>query len=331
MIKDLIKKLTEAYGPSGDERNIRQMIREEIQEVADELIEDVMGNLIAIKKGTGRRIMIAAHMDQIGMIITHIDEKGFLRFAAVGGVSVQNSIHRRIRFKNGMTGVIGFESEINDVKDIQLARMYIDIGASNRSEAEKQIHIGDVAIYDTCFTESNGKYTSGAMDDRIGCAIAIEVMKRLKQSEHEIYFVFTTQEEVGLRGAKTAAYTVNPQMAIAIDVTLTGDTPKARLMSIKLGAGPAVKVKDNSIMCHPKVIDQMVKAAEAISIPYQMEVLTAGGTDSGAIHLSRSGVPSGVLSIPCRYVHSANEMVDAGDVENGVALLVQLLQGTIEL
>lgn len=330
-MKNLIKKLTEAYSPSGDEGNIRRIIREEIQGAADEIKEDVMGNLIAVKKGSGLRIMIAAHMDQIGVIITHIDEKGFLRFAAVGGISAQNSIHRRVQFKNGITGVIGFESEIVDVKDIQLSRMYIDIGASGRSDAQKQIHVGDIAIYDATFSEINGKYISGAMDDRIGCAIAVEVLKRLKKSENEIHFVFTTQEEVGLRGATTAAYNVNPQMAVAIDVTLTGDTPKARLMSIALGAGPAVKVKDNSVLCHPKVIDYMVKAAEAIKIPFQMEVLTAGGTDSGAIHLSRGGVPSGVLSIPCRYVHSANEMVDANDVEQGVALLVQLLQSTIEL
>lgn len=328
---DLMKKLTGAFGPSGNEETIAQIIREEIEQYVDEIRIDTLGNLIGIKKGNGKKIMLAAHMDQIGFMVTYIDEKGFLRFTNLGGISVANSIHRRVKFKNGMRGVIGYETEIQDWKDIKLNRMYIDIGASSREEAEKYVSIGDVAVYDSETVEENGKLMGGAMDDRAGCAVLIQTLKDLSQSPHEIYFVFTVQEELGLRGAKTAAYGLNPDIAIAVDVTATGDTPKARTMAVELGKGAAIKVIDRSVLCHPKVKNLMIDTAEKWNIPYQMEVLEFGGTDAGAIHLTRSGVPSGVLSIPCRYIHSANETIDLGDLDNSVKLLTKILERDIDI
>ncbi len=332
-MKDLLKKLIETYGPSGNEEDIRRVIEEEIRDYVDQIDTDVMGNLIALKKGNGqgRKVMLSAHMDQIGLIVTHIDDNGFLRFSNVGGISVLNTINGKVIFKNGTIGTVSYENEIENIKDIKLNRMYIDIGANSCEEAAEKVSIGDVAVYYSPLAESNGRYIGGAMDNRSGCALLIETIKELKDCKNDAYFVFSVQEEVGLRGAKTSAYSINPDVGIAVDVTSTGDTPKARTMAVKLGAGPAIKVKDGSVICHPKVKDLMIDRAEDIDIPYQMEVLEWGGTDAGAIHLTRQGIPSGAVSIPCRYVHSANEMVDEKDLENGVKLLVKILENEIEL
>lgn len=330
-MKEFIEKLTSTFGPSGNEELICQVIKEEVKDYVDEVRVDTLGNLIGIKKGKGKKIMLAAHMDQIGFMVTHIDEKGFLRFTNLGGIFVANSIHSRVVFKNGMPGVIGYETEIQDIKDIKLNRMYIDIGASSKEEAEKLVTIGDVAVYDSTVREGNGKYMGGAMDDRAGCAVLIKTIKTLSQSPHELYFVFTVQEELGIRGARIAAYGLDPDIGIAIDVTGTGDTPKSRPMAVELGKGPAIKVKDLSVLAHPKVRKLMVDTAEKWNIPYQMEVLEFGGTDAGAIHLTRAGIPSGVLSIPCRYIHSANETVDSRDLENSVKLLTKILEGDIDI
>ena len=332
-MRELLQKLTSVYGPSGNEELVSQVIREEIESYVDEIKVDVLGNLIAIKKGNGngKRIMLAAHMDQIGLMVTHIDEKGFLRFANIGGISVANSVCRRVIFEDGTVGVIGYETELDSWKDITLAKMYIDIGVSSREEAERLVKIGDVAVYHPLFSESNGKYISGAMDDRAGCALLVKTIKNIDSTPNDLYFVFTVQEELGLRGAKTSAYALDPDLGISVDVTATGDTPKCRPMAVSLGKGPAIKVKDASILAHPLVKELMVNTAQKHNIPYQLEILEYGGTDSGAIHLSRSGVPSGVLSIPCRYVHSDSETIDSGDMENGVKLLTKILEEKINI
>lgn len=314
------------YGPSGNEELIMECIKEEIKDYVDEIQVDTLGNLIAHKKGNGKKVMLAAHMDQIGLIVTHIDEKGFLRFSNVGGVSVTNIIHKSVVFKDGLVGVVGYETEIDDIKKIKMSNMFIDIGASSQEEAKKKVSVGDVAVYYSPLQVCGNKFTGCAMDDRVGCAVLIEALKRIKTSAYDIYCVFTVQEELGLRGAKTSAYSIAPDLGIAIDVTLTGDTPKARPMAVGLGKGPAIKVKDNSVIAHPAVKNLMIERAEEAGIPYQLEILDAGGTDSGAIHLTRGGIPSGVISIPCRYVHSANEMVDATDIEYGVQLLLKILE-----
>lgn len=330
-MKELLCKLTNVYGPSGNEELIREIIRKEIEGYVDEINVDALGNLIAIKKGSGKKVMLAAHMDQIGMMVTHIDEKGFIRFTNLGGIGIPNSICRRVTFKNGITGVIGYETEIDNWTDIKLNKMYIDIGTSSKEETEKIVNIGDVAIYTPFFAESNGKYIGGAMDNRVGCAVLIETLKNMGPSPNEIYFVFTVQEELGLRGARTSAYALNPDIGIAIDVTGTGDTPKSRPMAVSLGKGPAIKIKDVSVLAHPGVKELMISTAQKHSLPYQLEILEWGGTDSGAIHLTRGGVPSGVLSIPCRYIHSDNETIDAEDLENGAKLLTKILEGEINI
>ncbi|MBE3579430.1 MAG: M42 family metallopeptidase [Caldanaerobacter subterraneus] len=321
---ELIKKLTQAFGPSGSEDKVFEIIREEVKGFCDEITHDAMGNMICVKKGKGKKIMVAAHADEIGIMVTHIEEEGFLRFTTIGGVYVEHLVGRRVVFKNGTVGVIGVE-HLEDKKDFKMEKLYIDIGVKDKKEAEELVKIGESGSFVGEFVEAGDRLVSKAFDDRIGCYVAIEALKNVK-TENELYFVFTVQEEVGLRGATTAAYSINPDFAIAVDVTATGDTPKAKKMAVAFGKGAAIKVMDRSIIVSPSVRDMMIEVAKENSIPYQLEILEFGGTDAGAIHLSRGGVPSGVISIPTRYVHSVSEMVDKKDVEASINLLIKILE-----
>ncbi|MGI6658058.1 MAG: M42 family metallopeptidase [Dethiobacteraceae bacterium] len=329
-MKELLKKLSETYGPSGREDEIARVIREEIQDYVDEVFLDKMGNLFAVKKGTGTKVMVAAHMDEIGVIITYIDKNGFLRFSNIGGVSPFIMLGQRVVFANGTVGTIGME-KLDDIKKLTLDKLYLDIGAKDREEAAKLVKIGDIAVSQRQLVFAGDRAIGKAMDNRAGCAVLIQAMRELGDTNNEVYAVFTTQEELGLRGARTSSYRVNPDLGLAVDVTLVGDTPEAPPMSVELGKGAAIKVKDNSVICHPKVKEMLTKIAEEHQIPYQFEVLTAGGTDAGAIHLTREGIPSGVISIPCRYVHTPGEMVDMDDMESAVKLLKTFLTQPIEM
>ncbi len=319
-----LNTLLSTFGPSGNEGAVREFIKSEIEEHVDEVQIDALGNLIARKKGIGKKIMLAGHMDQIGLMVTYIDKEGFLRFTNIGGVSPTISLSQRVVFENGTIGVIGSE-HLESVKDLKLDKMYIDIGASSKEEAEKIISIGDVCGYHNPPIIDDLKVISPSLDDRIGCYIMMETIKNLKESPNDLYFVFTVQEELGLRGARTSAYRVEPDIGIAYDVTMTGDTPKARTMSLKMGEGFAIKAKDNSMISHPGLKNHLVKEAKNQNATYQIEVLEFGGTDSGAIHLSKEGVPSSVISIPTRYIHSTCEMVSNKDVLGAINYSTKLL------
>lgn len=323
---DLIKRLTESFGVSGNEEAIRETIIDEIKNYITEIKVDALGNLIATKPGKGKKIMVAAHMDEIGVMATYIDEKGFIRFSNIGGVSPFVSVGQKVKFKNGTMGAVFYEDKLEDMKSLKLSKMYIDIGAKDKSDAEKSVRIGDVACFVGDAVRQGDMVISKAIDDRSGCAVLIEAIKQLPQTENEIYFVFTVQEELGLRGAKTAAYQLKPDIAIAVDVTATGDTPEANLMEVKCGGGPAIKIKDKSVICHPDVKRLLEVSAKNINIPYQYEVLEFGGSDPGAIHISGGGVPSGAISIPCRYLHSPVEAANLQDIENAAKLLVEAIK-----
>jgi putative aminopeptidase FrvX len=329
-VKPLIRKLTESYGPSGREAELRQLVRAEIKAHCDYVTEDALGNLIGVVKAkakSGRRIMLAAHMDEIGLIVSHIDEHGFARVAPIGGVHPQNCVGSRVRFASGQPGVIGLEDREDNKRAPSLDRLYVDTGAADRQSCA--VRVGDMAVFDRPFAEAGNRLIAKAMDDRIGVAILIETMRRLKRTLHEVQFVFTVQEEVGLRGARTAAYHLEPEIAVAVDVTATGDTPRCPPMAVSLGKGPAVKVRDRMMISDPRVVEWMTAAAASQRIPHQMEVLEFGSTDASIIQISRAGVPTGCLSVPCRYVHSPSEMVDTADVENSVKLLLAMLQGQV--
>lgn len=326
-MRELLRKLVETYGPSGAEEQIRAVIQAEVAPLADEVRVDPLGSLIVRKRGNGegKRIAVAAHMDEIGIMVTYIDEKGFARFTRIGGVSPLTCVGARVLFSNGITGVISVEGKRDDPGKLpRFEQLYIDVGATGRDDCP--VRVGDAAVFVQPFAVQGTRFIAKAMDDRVGCAVLIETLRRLEHTPHDVHFVFSVQEEVGLRGAYTSAYGIDPEMAIAVDVTRTGDTPECYPMAVELGKGPAIKVQDSGMISHPAVRDLLVQRAEASGIPYQLEVLEGGSTDAAAMQLTRSGVPAGCISIPCRYVHSPSEMVDERDVENGVRLLLEVLQ-----
>ncbi|MDP4181689.1 MAG: M42 family metallopeptidase [Bacillota bacterium] len=324
---ELIKNLTDKFGVSGNEEEIREFIKGEIKSKVDSIEVDALGNLIATKKGNGKKIMVAAHMDEIGVMATHIDEKGFIRFSNIGWVSQNYSLGQRVRFKNGTIGTVFFEEKLDDLKSLKLSNLYIDIGAKNSEEAQKKVNIGDTAAFCGPAELAGDMIISKALDDRSGCAVLIETIKNLPKTDNEIYFVFTVQEELGLRGAKTAAFRILPDFAIAVDVTLTGDTPDCKTMEVKCGMGPAIKIKDGSVVCHNDVRKLLTETAKKLNLPIQYEILERGGSDPGAIHLTAGGIPSGAISIPCRYTHSPSEMASISDIDNAVKLLKESLIG----
>jgi endoglucanase len=331
-MKSLIQKLVETTSPSGYEAAIRQVIRAEVEPLVDALMVDAMGNLIAQKgdgKPSGIKIMLSAHVDEIGVMVTHVDENGFIRFMPLGGVSPRTCLGGRVRFLNGQAGVINSERLEDMAKLPTFEQLFIDVGAKDRQSIP--LHVGDVACFDRPFTDLGDRLVSKAMDDRIGVAVLIETLRQWVDSPHQVYFVFSVQEEVGLRGATTATFGIDPDLGLSVDVTLTGDTPKGSKMEVKLGKGPAIKVRDGGMLSDPRVIDWMVKGAEKAHLPYQLEVLEGGTTDARAIQVTRAGVPAGCLSIPCRYVHSPSEMVDYNDVQNAVRLLLELLSKPVAL
>jgi tetrahedral aminopeptidase len=251
----------------------------------------------------------------------------------VGGVRVLTCVGGRVRFLNGVQGLIHMEKleDLNRVPSFD--QLFIDIGAKSR--AEVTLRVGAVACFERPYMELGDRLVSKAMDDRISVAILIETMRRISEEKidipHRVSFVFSVQEEVGVRGATTAAFGIDPDLGLAVDVTGSGDTPKGLRMEVSLGKGPAIKVRDAGMLADPRVVDWMIRTAEEAGLPYQLEVLEAGGTDARAIQLNRSGVPAGCLSIPCRYIHSPSEMVDFNDVQNAVALMVELLRHPVEL
>lgn len=320
----LIKELVETYGPSGEEAAVRELIEGRVRGCVDRTFTDSMGNLFALREGPAPLLMFSAHMDEIGVIVIHIDDRGFLRIAPVGGVTPSLLPGQRLRFKDGLVGTV-YHEKLKDLRELEWSKLYLDIGAVDERSARELVRVGDMACLHQPFVDLGGRYLAKAMDDRIGCAVLVEAARRLPRTLPQgVCFVFSVQEEVGLRGAATAAYRLEPGYGFAVDVTSVGDTPEAPLMAVGLGKGPAIKIKDRSVLCHPRVRELMIDTAEKERIPYQLEVLEFGGTDAGAIHLSRGGVPSGALSIPCRYVHAPSEMVDAGDVRHAVTLVEKL-------
>jgi putative aminopeptidase FrvX len=275
-------------------------------------------------------VMLAAHMDEIGVMVTHIDERGFCRFAPIGRVGPLTLLGGRVVFGNGVQGVLGMERKNFEMgKTPPLAQFFIDVGASDKQACP--VKVGDAAGFVRPFEERGDRLVAKTMDDRIGCAILIETLRQLRRCPHEVYFVFTVQEEATLAGARTSAFGINPDMALAVDVTGTGDTPESNHMAVSLGQGPAIKVKDAGMVAHGGVKELMARRAEGARLPYQLEVLTGGTTDAMAIQMVREGVPSGCLSVPCRYIHSPSEMVDYNDVQNSVKLLLAILGKPIEL
>lgn len=321
-----LRKLTQAIGVSGYERKMGQLILDDIKPYADETYVDALGNVIAFKKGIGANkkvIMASSHMDEIGFSVTCITDKGFIKVRPLGGHSAFTAYMNRIRFKNGVVGLIGCSDKIDAIKAGDINKLYVDIGCSSKEEAEKLVKVGDYACFEGEYEELPGnRVSSKALDDRIGCYVAMECLRRMDTPYNDVYFVFSVQEELGLRGARVASNRINPEIGIALDVTPAFDTPdSAGKGNGALGKGASIKVMDNSVICDEYLVEEMVKCAEENNIKYHLDVLPAGGTDGGAMNQSNDGVKVAGISIPERYCHCPYGIVDMNDVEACIALL----------
>lgn len=337
-MEKLLKKLSEAHGIPGSEGEVRDIIEKELKKHCD-IEVDRMGNLIA-KKGDGKKkAMLAAHMDEIGLMVKHIDDRGFIRFTPLGGFFDQTLVSQRVLIhtnKGRMSGVIGSKpphlmKDDERKKGVEYRDMFIDAGFKGSKEAAKAgVGIGDYITFDRCFRELKGGLVTGkAFDDRIGCLVLIEVMKKIK-TDYTVYGVGTVQEEVGLKGARTSAFRINPDFAIAVDVIPTGDYPgiKEEESALKAGSGPVIEIADargRGLITHPKIKDLLIKTAKKKKIKYQLSVGEGGTTDATAIHLTREGVPSGVVSVPVRYIHSPVEVASMKDIKNAINLTLASL------
>src|SRR5664280_1562333 len=269
-----------------------------------------------------------SYEEGIRVVITHVDKDGFLRFGAVGGLDPYKVLGHRFVFANGTLGVAAVESkEHKTLEHLTLDKLFLDIGAVSKDDALLHVAVGDFAVYAGDCVQVGNRVTSAALDDRIGCYVLIEALKAAvgKELNYEMYAMFSVQEEIGIKGAKVGAWGVQPYLAIALDVTAWGDTPESYVLAIGLGKGTAIKVKDAGMVATPAIRDLLSEAAKTHGIPFQLEVLQGGTTDAAAIQTIANGVPTGVISIPDRYVHSASEMVDIGDVEDCIKLLVAVL------
>lgn len=339
----MLKDLTDAKGIPGHEKEARDVMEKYITPYADKVYTDNLGSLIAEKVGDekGPKIMVAGHLDEVGFMITRIDDKGFLYFQTVGGWWSQVMLAQRVTVmtkKGDITGVIGSKpphilSPEARNKPVDIKDMFIDIGASSKEEAEEfGVRPGDSAVPYFEFTQMNNEkmLLAKAWDNRIGCAIAIEVLKQLKDVDHPniVYGVATVQEEVGLRGARTSAHLIEPDIGFGVDVGIAGDTPGVtpKEADSKLGEGPQIVLYDASMISHKGVRDLVIETAEENDIPFQYTSMPGGGTDSGAIHLTAKGVPSLSITVATRYIHSHAAILHRDDFENAVKLIVETIK-----
>ena len=313
-----LKRLCLTSSVSGREDKIRDEIKNIITPLVDEVSTDALGNLIALKRGKGdKKIMLCAHMDEIGFIVNFIEENGMVRVGTLGGIRLAAASYTMLISDKGVKGALCANADAKPA-DYKNDVMYIDIGAQSKREAERYVSIGDTFVCAPSLTKLCGSRVCGRpIDDRVGCLALLEIAERLSgiSTDASIYYVFSVQEEVGCRGSKPATFSIAPDIALCFDVTATGDTPNATPMACSVGKGVAVKVKDNSVICHSGLVSELCELAKSEKIPYQREVLTFGGTDTSSMQLTGYGSVAGALSIPTRYVHSGVELCDMKDVK----------------
>lgn len=320
---EALQLLTSAHGPSGQEGEICDAIRGLAEPLVDECTEDTLGNLICHKKGNGPKVMLAAHMDSIGLVVSHIEKDGFLRFGSLGWLPAAAIYQQPVRFANGVMGTVAVTQD-KEEKAFKLSDLYVDIGARSREEAEEMVAVGDTAVFAAQTVRAGTRVISPYLDNRLGCLILLKVMEALQgvHCRNDLYFAFTTQEEVGLRGGKTAAYGIDPDYGLAVDVTDSDDVPEATHSgNCVLGKGAAIKLMDRSVICHPKMVALLDGLAKEKQIPSQHDIINAGGTDAGVIHTTHMGVVTGGVSIPTRYIHTPTEMADMTDINACIDLI----------
>ncbi len=326
-IKEILKKLCAVSSPSGFEGEASELICALAEAEGLECKKDAMGNLIVHRGGTGKKCLLAAHMDTTGLLATFIDENGFVRFDAIGGLSVEQLHNIPVKFLNGVSGTVSYEEKVKR-SERKMTSMFIDIGASDEKSAKEKVLPGDAAVFDGALRElSGGKICAPYLDNRIGVCIALWAMCNLRDCEYDVYAAFTVQEEVGCRGAKTAAFETDADFSIVLDVTDSCDTPGfSGYGETKIGCGVAIKVMDRAFIAHPDIVSALSETAEKENIPYCKDVITVGGTDGGSIHLTKNGIPTGGISVPVRYMHSPCEVADMSDIEKSASLLLKTLE-----
>ncbi|UCH70896.1 MAG: M42 family metallopeptidase [Candidatus Bathyarchaeota archaeon] len=336
---DVLETLSNACGVAGREEEIQVLMKELLKPHMDEIKEDKLGNVIGVKKGKGNtpKVMLTAHMDEIGLMVKNITKEGFIHFTKIGGIDDRILVAQKVLVhtkKGPITGVIGSKpphilKEEEKKKVIEADKLFIDVGATSREDAQKiGLQIGDPVSFDIKFARVGNEAVVGkAFDDRVGCAALVETLARLGKADCTVFAVGTIQEEVGLRGATVAAFQLRPDVGVALDVTVAGDVPGVQEVEapIKMRKGPSVTVTDYGLITHPKVLKWFIDAAEESKVPYQLESTSGGTTDAARIALSREGVPSGVLSIPTRYIHSPASLLSLVDLENTIKLTVTAL------
>ncbi len=329
---ELLKRLTETPGIAGREERIRAVIQKEMENICDEVKTDTLGNLIGVKKGTGKgKIMLAGHMDEIGFLVKHIDDKGFIRIQPVGGFDPRTLMAQRVTVhgKEDLVGNLAPATKPIHIltdeemkKQLQIKDYFIDLGLA-ADKVKELVEIGDPVTLRQEYKEIGNNVSNKAIDDRIGVYVMLEAVRNLDKHQADIYLVATVQEEVGLRGAVTSAYGIVPDIGLALDVTLAADYPggeEAEYVT-RLGEGVAIKIMDSASISNPQLVQIMKETAKREKIPYQMEILPRGGTDAGGMQKTKTGIPVITLSLPCRYVHTVNEMINKKDVEGTINLL----------
>ncbi|SFB21829.1 M42 family metallopeptidase [Clostridium frigidicarnis] len=329
----LLKRLCEASGPSGFEGEVRSLILKEIENYADDIKVDVMGNIIVHKKGKGKKVLIDAHMDEVGFIITGFNQDGTLRFSPLGGVNSKIIPSKVVLIGdkkiNGVIGVkpIHLQSKEERKKGLGYKDCFIDIGANNRKESESLIELGEYVVFDTKFEEFGQGLISGkAFDDRMGCYVLIEALK--ENYNCDLYGVFTVQEEIGDRGAYVSAYNIMPDIGIALEGTICADMPSVpkHLSATEIGKGPAVSIMDKTSIFNDDIAQEIIDIANKNRIMYQRRRAIAGGNDAGAIIMSGEGAKVATISVPCRYIHSAISVASLEDIENTKKLLIEYIK-----
>jgi len=340
---ELLKELSDAPGVSGNEKAVREVVLRHIEGHVDEHRVDALGNLIAVQRArreipAPRRVMIAAHMDEVGLMIVFIDKNGMLRFRPVGGIDPRVLLAKSVRIgAEGVPGVVGMKAiHLQDAEERKrvpkVEALVIDIGAGSQEEAGRLVKVGDYAVFDTAFAPAAGNAVKGkAFDDRAGCAVLVKILQA-GPYPCELHAAFTVQEEVGLRGARVAAYRIEPDLAFALEGIICDDGPKKRDVTpvTRLGDGPAITIADRSVITDRGLTDLLIQTAREHDIPYQIKAPGLGGTDAGAIHLTREGVPSAVVSVPSRYIHAPVCLLSLDDYRHAAQLMIETLK-TLEI
>lgn len=334
---NLIRKVTKPLAVSGRESEMAGVICEEMIPCVDECRVDAMGNVVAVKYGNGenrKKLMYSAHMDEIGFIVTYIDDNGYIRFQGIGAINYFSAAFTVVVFENGVKGVMVPDIDAGP-NDARQERFFVDIGAKDKKDAERRVSVGMTFAVESGVTRLAGSRVAGRpMDDRIGVAVLIAAAQRMAKAGetpyNDIYYVFSVQEEVGCRGAQTAAYSIMPDYGISLDGTGTGDCPGSKPMAVQMGKGVAVKLKDVGVVCDRYLVDKMTQECKTRKIRCQREIFSAGRTDSSVIQTAGAGVATGGISVPMRYIHSSVEVVDMADMEEAVRLVVAMTQCVLD-